>query len=109
MFPKPIRLQLRQEKDFFQTAKRKSFPLFQVMYRPAEQTQFAVIVPKKVSASSAKRHKVLRRMRQVLVQNQEKFVNKQVVVVVFYSSLEKSFAELTQAIEKAAVEVASSK
>ncbi|MEO8581581.1 MAG: ribonuclease P protein component [Patescibacteria group bacterium] len=101
MFPKHIRLQLRQEKDFFKTAKRKNFPLFQVLYRPAEQTQFAVVVPKKVSLKATERHKILRRMRAILVAQQAGFESKQVVVVLFKTSLGKSFSVLNEMVNTA--------
>lgn len=105
MLPKHARLQLRQEKDFFIQAQRKNFLLFQIMYRQSDETQFAVIVPKKICKSSAKRHKLVRQTRQILMQNKEKLTGKQVAVVMFYHSVGKTFAELTQAIQKAAQQI----
>lgn len=105
MFPKTYRFDLRQEKEFFSTAKRKNFPLFQVLYQPSDHVRFSVIVPKKVSKSSAKRHKVLRQMRHILMQKKEQFANKQLVVVMFYSSLGKTYSELEQAVETASGQI----
>lgn len=103
MLPKTNRLQLRQEKDFFIQAKRKNFSLFQILYRASTspETQFAIVVPKKIYKSSAKRHKLVRQMRQILLQNKDKFDRKQVVVVMFFSSVDKTFKELTEAVIKA--------
>lgn len=102
MFPKNNRFNLRQEKDFFKKAKRKSFPSFQVFWVSSETETpvFSVVVPKKVSLKATVRHKILRQMRQILVRSATKFHYKKVVVVLFHSSLRKSYQELEEEVER---------
>lgn len=102
MFPKMNRLHLRGEKEFFKKAKRKSGSLFQLFWMPNETLDpaMAVIVPKKVSLKSTDRHKVLRRMRQAMIHQQEVFKGKKVVAVMFHQSLGKTVKELEEGLQK---------
>jgi ribonuclease P protein component len=96
MFPKNNRLNLRAERDFFKKAKRKSTRLFQLLFVESDQKtpQFAVIVPKKVSLKATSRHKVLRRMRQALIHQEQLFEQKKVVAVMSRQALEKTVSDL---------------
>lgn len=105
MFPQSLRFDLRHDRNFFKSASRKSFPLFQVFFESAGRTQFAVVVPKKVSKKATDRHKILRRMRHILAANQESFPKKKIVFVLFYRSLDTSYQELERMVKEAASRV----
>lgn len=99
MFPKSLRLDLRQEKDFFKTARRKSFPLFQLIWKNSSTTQFAVVVPHKVSKKSTARHKLLRQFRNALLCHQTQFGHNQVVLVLSPRANRKGYQEILESLQ----------
>jgi ribonuclease P protein component len=66
MLPKSQRLVLRQEKAFFQRAKRTFFPGFGFYFLPGEKVAISVVVPKKVSNKSTVRNALKRQVYQEL-------------------------------------------
>lgn len=68
MLPPPLRLPLREYKDFFKTARKQFSPLFLIYWQKSDQptSKAQVVVSKKVARSAVVRNRVKRKLRHVL-------------------------------------------
>lgn len=99
MLPQENRLDLRHETQFFKTAKRQNAQSFQVWWRPSQDTQFAIIVPKKVSKLAVQRNILSRRMKSVLLKAKAQLSQKQLVVIFFPKGKNSSYDQLAKEVQ----------
>lgn len=101
MLPKQHRLDLREEKDFFSTARRIQTPFFRIFVQKyTGLSQATVIVPKTASLNAVKRILLKRKFRSALlpvVRNNNGFL---IAVVVYEKALSLQVAEISRIINK---------
>lgn len=102
MLPQQNRLQLRNQPDFFQHAKRVYSPLFIIFWQKNTQPIFqaTVIVSKKVSGKSTERNALKRKVRNALLPYSKENRSVKVIISVHPKMNVSSFEEIEQELQK---------
>src|SRR5687768_14914350 len=105
MIPKPYRLTLRSQKEFFDQAQRFSTRFFVVYHRlNTEKPQVAVIVPKRKIAKTVNRNTLKRQLYSLLYQLKDQLPSKEIVVY-YKAPFMASYQELEADLKKAVTQL----
>ena len=101
MLSKQIRLNLREETDFFSSCKRFHTPYFSLFYKESETFQATIIVTKKTAVLTTRRNAIKRKFRSAVhsILNNLTKLKIKLAVVVHAKSTDLSVSEIGQQLE----------
>lgn len=102
MLPQQHRLILRQEQDFFGSARKQSTQHATIFYRGNDvgHPRGAVVVPKKMSPSAARRNRLKRQTRALLATLFARYPLQKFDIVVYIKTTQPDLLEVVQQIER---------
>ncbi len=82
MFPKQVKLSLKNQTDLFLTAKKKHTSIFTILHQLSENPGVAVIVSKKISTKAVDRNLVKRRVFAAITSRADEILEKKYALVI---------------------------